>query len=354
MRLGSFYESGNGVAKNGEEALFWYTQAHKHGNRKAPLEIAELYSKGTLIEQDEELASKWYLISANNGFNTSMHEMYKRYNTGLGVEENSTKALVWLKKAANKRYAPAQADLAAAYARGLGVAENHAKALDLYLEASKRLQDPTVLYGILNMYQTGRIPVKDYSRTIEALDARFDGFSSQILESLNCNRSSSTVLFGAALKCVNRLQIRTFIESAGCNPLSLNLKNWNDTFSSEKLLEESSELLVSYSQSDSHVALIQYTLPSHLDVDQVARIAKFLSTKYGQPKSVEGRISVGEVSYQWTLSDGIELSVFRGWPDTTTFIQYKNTEVYSAQQKKIKRLKVERETLKNQEQYGNI
>jgi len=90
-------------------------------------------------------------------------------------------------------------------------------------------------------------------------------------------------------------------------------------------------------------AYAQYTFPSRMDNQQVLNIKNMVATKYGKPDTASGNVGLGEVAYRWTLKDGIELKVSRGWPNTTTYMRYTYPKHYDAMQAEIKRQRIARE-----------
>ena len=71
---------------------------------------------------------------------------------------------------------------------------------------------------------------------------------------------------------------------------------------------------------NSHFAMAEYTFPSSMNIGQVRHIIKMVSTKYGQPSSVNGDYRLGPVTAVWNVGDGMEVEVRRGWPNTTTYL----------------------------------
>ena len=65
--MGDCYRNGEGVEKNLEKAVYWYSIAAKHGNRKAQSNLGDCYRKGEGVEKDIEKATYWYSKNAPKG-----------------------------------------------------------------------------------------------------------------------------------------------------------------------------------------------------------------------------------------------------------------------------------------------
>ena len=92
------------------------------------------------------------------------------------------------------------------------------------------------------------------------------------------------------------------------------------------MLKGSSALAVGYTQATGEFAVAQYTFPSDVDAEQIGRIRDMVVSKYGAPTRSSGDARLGPASYEWALPDGIRMRVHRGWPDTTTFLEYVRPE----------------------------
>lgn len=72
--IGTYYESGNGLAKDYDRAIYWYTLAADKGNSNAQYHLAVLYNKA----KDNPLrAYYWFEVAKLCGFNiTALHQDY--------------------------------------------------------------------------------------------------------------------------------------------------------------------------------------------------------------------------------------------------------------------------------------
>jgi len=130
--LGLMYQDGDGVAKNMDEAVKWYTksadlgykeaqymlgslvfqrqiqsisypqavtyyeQAAKQGHVKSQLNLGMLYFRGDVIAQDLPAAVQWLSLAASNNNSEAQGYMAQLYQQGAGVEQNTVKAAMWL------------------------------------------------------------------------------------------------------------------------------------------------------------------------------------------------------------------------------------------------------------------
>ena len=107
--LGSIYSDGkNGVEKDVQKAIYWYTEAANLGAAPAMDALAWMYGYGSDVEKDDGKAHYWLEKAANNGFTLSMLTLGQRYRDGIwGCEQNLTFAVQWFVRAANEGMAEA-------------------------------------------------------------------------------------------------------------------------------------------------------------------------------------------------------------------------------------------------------
>jgi len=130
--LGLMYQDGDGVAKNLDEAVKWYTksadlgykeaqytlgalvfqrqihsisypqavtyyeQAAKQGHVKSQLNLGMLYVRGDVIAQDLPAAVQWLSLAASNNNSEAQGYLAQLYQQGAGVEQDTVKAAMWL------------------------------------------------------------------------------------------------------------------------------------------------------------------------------------------------------------------------------------------------------------------
>jgi uncharacterized protein len=130
--LGLMYQDGDGVAKNMDEAVKWYTksaelnykeaqymlaslvfqrqihsisypqavtyyeQAAKQGHVKSQLNLGMLYLRGDVIAQDMPAAMQWLSLAASNNNSEAQGYLADLYQQGAGIEQDTVKAAMWL------------------------------------------------------------------------------------------------------------------------------------------------------------------------------------------------------------------------------------------------------------------
>lgn len=72
--MGTYYESGNGIAKNENKAIYWYTKAAEQGNSNAQYHLGVLYNK---VKDNPLIAYMWFEVAKLCDFNlTPIHNDY--------------------------------------------------------------------------------------------------------------------------------------------------------------------------------------------------------------------------------------------------------------------------------------
>jgi hypothetical protein len=139
--------------------------------------------------------------------------------------------------------------------------------------------------------------------------------------------SPKTKLFGVTIRNISRADLRAVIKKQGAADKSEDDNKWGDSYASETILSGSSVLSVRYTNDD-HFSIATYTFPGFMDTELVVKVKEMVESKYGAPGQSSGNSGLGEVSYHWNLKDGIQIYVYRGWPDTTTRLEYTDPENY--------------------------
>ena len=72
--MGTYYESGNGMSKDYERAIYWYTLSADKGNSNAQYHLAILYNK---VKDNPLRSYYWFEVARLCGFNiTALHQDY--------------------------------------------------------------------------------------------------------------------------------------------------------------------------------------------------------------------------------------------------------------------------------------
>lgn len=84
-RLGSCYETGDGVAIDHIEALKWYRKAAEQGFAPAQANLGSYYFIGDVVARDLSEAVKWYRKAAEQNDATAQYQLGACYAMGWGV-----------------------------------------------------------------------------------------------------------------------------------------------------------------------------------------------------------------------------------------------------------------------------
>lgn len=153
--LGECYEFGNGVTKNYDTAIYWYTlaaeslqknalyhlscayrkespakandflkMAAESGHTQAQVELAQRYEKGYDVSKNMNIAILWYAKAAKGGNALAQYRLGELY-----VPQDAKKSFEWYLKAAEQGIADAQYQVALAYGSGKGVTKDEKVAL---------------------------------------------------------------------------------------------------------------------------------------------------------------------------------------------------------------------------------
>ncbi|CAH9019260.1 tetratricopeptide repeat protein [Candidatus Nitrosacidococcus sp. I8] len=122
--LGIMYADGKGVARNYEQAAYWYQKAADQGDTLAQYNLGTMYFDGRGVVQDYKQAVYWYQKAADQGHASAQFNLGTMYGKGQGVAKNDKQAVYWYQKAADQGNASAQDMLAFNYALGQGVIQN--------------------------------------------------------------------------------------------------------------------------------------------------------------------------------------------------------------------------------------
>jgi hypothetical protein len=159
-------------------------------------------------------------------------------------------------------------------------------------------------------------------------------------------------LFGQPLKNATRPQLRDAIKKAGVQQKRENDLYWVDEYNPSDVLEGASGLAVGYVSATNRFAFAEYTFSTFMDTGLVGKVIKMVSNKYGPPSSEQGDMGLGPVNAHWNLPQGMRIEVKRGWPDTTTYLDYKDVSAYQQMSAEIDKQKnaVEKQQQQNQNQ----
>jgi len=249
----------------------------------------------TLQAQDFETLKR----KAEQGDAVAQYNLGVMYADGEGVAQNDAEAVQWFRKAAEQGLAGAQFNLGQMYRLGRGVVQSDAEAVQWYRKAAE--QGHGDAQKVLAALKNQTTPAAQGS-------------------------SGAVELFGARLKNATRTQLRT---AFGNSPLQAKREQdeyWVDLYNSGAALEGSSQLAVGYTHAEGQFAYAEYTFPSHMDTQQVQRVVEMVAAKYGKPGKFSGSVGLGNVEAVWQRGKDVTIKVYRGWPDTTTYLRFSDRD----------------------------
>lgn len=134
--LAYLYETGQQVAVNKRQAIFWYRQAAEKGDIQAQLNLALMYQSGDGISQDLTEAAFWFRTAAIEGDPDAQQTIGYMYENGRGLVKDIAQAASWYSKAAEQGKVAAQNNLGRLYQLGLGIPKDTTRAMFWYGKAA--------------------------------------------------------------------------------------------------------------------------------------------------------------------------------------------------------------------------
>lgn len=163
--LGLCYERGNGVPKDGKEALKWFTHATDKGSFDAQCNLGNLYFNGSVLTKNPEEAFKLFKKSSDQGFARAQYNLGVCYHTGCGVEKNEGEAVKYYEMAAEQGFSLAQFYLGVCYNKGTFVEKDLTKATHWYRKSAEQGY-PQAQYNLGLCYNAGSGVTKDEKEAI--------------------------------------------------------------------------------------------------------------------------------------------------------------------------------------------
>ncbi len=320
----------------------------------ASMAQSENFQKGfkAYKQQDYKTAYKEWLPLAEQGDSSAQYNLGLMYSNGKGVKQDYTQAVAWYRKAAEQGDSSAQSNLGWMYSNGKGVKQDYTQAVAWYRKAAEQ-GDSSAQSNLGLMYENGQGVKKDLQKALLLYKKSGSNWAMNrhrsLNKRLNCLSLAKTKIFSVPLICASRDDFMFAIKNTKAQVKREDKGKWGDIYLTSNVLKGSSELAVYYTFDD-FFAKATYTFPSSMDSKQIVGIRNFVANKYGDPNYKYGSISVGKVTYKWYLEDGIELTVLRDWPNTTTYLSYTYPENYLAMTKEQDRQKKEREEKEYQKQ----
>ncbi|HET8871168.1 MAG TPA: hypothetical protein VFM48_12010 [Aquabacterium sp.] len=142
-------------------------------------------------------------------------------------------------------------------------------------------------------------------------------------------------LFGVSLKGATRSQLRQAFKQNGLRATREENRYWVDTYDAQGVLDGASDFAAGYVSASDKFAYAQYTFSTFMDTELVTKVINMVATKYGRPSSQSGSYGLGPVTARWNMSQGMQIEVSRGWPDTTTYLRFIDSAAYSQMRAEI-------------------
>lgn len=276
--------------------------------------------------KDEIKAFKYKLMAAKKGHEDSYYSVGIAFDFGKGTNVDYSKAAYWYLKDLATKEPSAYNNMGLLYKHGQGVEKDLSKAVAMF-ELGERNGENYSTANLGVMYEEGLGVAQDTDKAIRLYKKANTKFGNKRLATLvelqQCNEAASTSLFNLKLNCASKAEFRKAIRKTAAEVEREDDKYWGDVYKTSKVLQGSDSLYIEYT-SNNKFAFARYQFPSHMDTNTVVKVKNFVSQKYGNHHNSDGTPSVGKVEYIWNLEDGIELKVYRGWPETTTYLTFKH------------------------------
>ena len=110
--LAWMYHTGNGVTRDLQQAMGWYTLAAEQNHAIAQNNLAVFYENGLGVIPDEKTAFTWYKKSADSGYAYAQYNLGRMYAEGRGTRKNMREAKYWWRSASRHKVTKATEALA--------------------------------------------------------------------------------------------------------------------------------------------------------------------------------------------------------------------------------------------------
>ena len=171
--MGLMYLTGQGVARDKKQAVWWFHKAAFQGNADAMFNLGASYYNGDGVGPDEEFAYAWFLLAKaagsapataavareektldNVSVNESIDDIAQMYDAGTSLPKNENEASKWYLQAATRGDPSAQIAIAGRFLNGVGVTQDFGQGKQWCEEAAKE-GDSVGLYCVGFIYQHG-------------------------------------------------------------------------------------------------------------------------------------------------------------------------------------------------------
>jgi TPR repeat protein len=136
--MGIMYDYGQGVEKDPEQALFWYTLSANQGDPAVQYQVGAKYFRGDGVAQDYHEAARWWEQAANGGQVDAQFNLGLMYYRALSVQRNNQRAAELFRQAADQGHSYAQYSLAVMYSFGQGVQKDFDAAFQWFRKSAQQ------------------------------------------------------------------------------------------------------------------------------------------------------------------------------------------------------------------------
>lgn len=138
IKLGFMYREGDGVEKDGNKAMEWFTRAADQGSAKAQSILGDVYSEGEIVVLSYSKALAWYTLAADQGDLFALTNLGLLYERGFGVPRDYSKAAEYYAQSAAMGEMYGQCNLGELYREGKGVPKDEQKAFELISKSAEQ------------------------------------------------------------------------------------------------------------------------------------------------------------------------------------------------------------------------
>jgi len=142
MELASLYFTGNGTARNLDEAVRYYRLAADQGYAPAQVSLGIRYRNGEGVAADDAEANRLFNLAAEQGNAAGQYQVGLAYANARGVQQDFTRAIEMMQLAAEQLYVPAMYTLGVAYRSGQGLTVSAIESFRWFLTAQVIANQP--------------------------------------------------------------------------------------------------------------------------------------------------------------------------------------------------------------------
>ncbi|HYK34674.1 tetratricopeptide repeat protein [Alloacidobacterium sp.] len=168
LKLAGNYMMGRGVARDVQQAAYWYHKAADQGFPPAQVQLGYFYLTGLGVPKDDAQAAKWFERAAASGSYEGKLNIAVMYFRGTGIVHDPHMGYVLLKELANKQYPRAEDYLGIAYMLGLGI-EKDEVAAEKWFERAASHHSPEGEYSMGTLYSVQQGHAHDFNKAADYL-----------------------------------------------------------------------------------------------------------------------------------------------------------------------------------------